>query len=404
MRYAIFGCTADPFTEAHQAIVSNLLTQGIVDHVIVAPTIVNYHREGKAPWLSDEQKLDIIHARLSNDAGINSLPALRAGYWSVWDKDFRIREVCSKSPALQEKYVNEHRFIDTLLAIVERYDYRYCGERKHNKYYVVLGSDSYASFTSWHMWEEIAKLAKLVVVEGRDGASTPSGPVPFTAMKISPELAHVSATAEREAWREKGFEAYKAHVLESLGKKPCDELLLHTPIFDVVRGPEVEAGFRPVKVNAPDWVAVVVMRDGKLLVETQLRHGSGCSIDELPCGMVEAGEPPRDAAARELEEETGIQLINKSALVPVGSFSPNPAFMTNTMHCYAVNLSGTSYIQVGKKLDEHEHITTKWVPAAEFTTDVYRAARCGGKVVPMSLIAALSLAAMSPDVCHMKGV
>ena len=62
MKIGIFGGTFDPFTEAHAAIVAKLLgatgnrfDKPLVDKVVVAPTIVEYHREGKIPWLADEQ-------------------------------------------------------------------------------------------------------------------------------------------------------------------------------------------------------------------------------------------------------------------------------------------------------------------------------------------------------------
>lgn len=53
-------------------------------------------------------------------------------------------------------------------------------------------------------------------------------------------------------------------------------------------------------------VAVVALTtDGRVILARQYRPGPGCILDELPGGMVDAGEDVAAAAARELLEETG---------------------------------------------------------------------------------------------------
>lgn len=54
-------------------------------------------------------------------------------------------------------------------------------------------------------------------------------------------------------------------------------------------------------------VAGVIERDGKLLI-AQRKHGARHALKwEFPGGKVEQGESPRQALARELREELGIQ-------------------------------------------------------------------------------------------------
>ena len=60
-RIGIFGCSADPFTLAHREIVKEVLEQKLVDKVIIAPTIVDYHRGDKLPWVSSRDKFSIMH-------------------------------------------------------------------------------------------------------------------------------------------------------------------------------------------------------------------------------------------------------------------------------------------------------------------------------------------------------
>jgi 8-oxo-dGTP diphosphatase len=53
-------------------------------------------------------------------------------------------------------------------------------------------------------------------------------------------------------------------------------------------------------------VAALIFRDGKILVCQRTRHQTMPLKWEFPGGKIEAGEQPRDALRRELEEEVGI--------------------------------------------------------------------------------------------------
>ena len=54
-------------------------------------------------------------------------------------------------------------------------------------------------------------------------------------------------------------------------------------------------------------VAGILMREDKILICQRTRHQSKPLKWEFPGGKIEAGEQPRDALRRELEEELGIQ-------------------------------------------------------------------------------------------------
>jgi 8-oxo-dGTP diphosphatase len=53
-------------------------------------------------------------------------------------------------------------------------------------------------------------------------------------------------------------------------------------------------------------VAALIVQDGKILVCQRTRHQPMPLKWEFPGGKIEAGEQPRDALRRELEEELGI--------------------------------------------------------------------------------------------------
>ena len=85
-------------------------------------------------------------------------------------------------------------------------------------------------------------------------------------------------------------------------------------------------------IEAPDWVNVIPMTgDGRVILIEQYRHGTGELSLEIPGGMVDAGESPRDAAARELLEETGYEAGEVTLL---GRTRPNPAIQDNWIHTF----------------------------------------------------------------------
>jgi len=82
-----------------------------------------------------------------------------------------------------------------------------------------------------------------------------------------------------------------------------------------------------VVLEAPRWVNVVAVDGaGGVLLVRQWRFGIAAPTLEIPGGMVDPGESPREAAGRELLEETGYRATRWR---PLGEVDPNPAFLTN---------------------------------------------------------------------------
>jgi len=83
-------------------------------------------------------------------------------------------------------------------------------------------------------------------------------------------------------------------------------------------------------LEADDWVNVVPLTpEGRVLLVRQFRHATREVTIEIPGGLIEAGQTPEEAAARELLEETGYAAVELTCL---GRVRPNPAILTNW--CY----------------------------------------------------------------------
>lgn len=101
---------------------------------------------------------------------------------------------------------------------------------------------------------------------------------------------------------------------------------------DVFRDPRDGSEQKRAIIDAEEWCNVLPLtRDGRAILVSQYRFGSGQTSLEVPGGIVEPAETPAAAAARELEEETGYRA---ERLVPLGWVWANPAHFTNRVHFF----------------------------------------------------------------------
>lgn len=113
-------------------------------------------------------------------------------------------------------------------------------------------------------------------------------------------------------------------------------------------------------IEASDWVNVIaVTEDDEIVVIRQHRPGIGAVRLEIPGGIIEPGEEPILAAARELAEETGFRGDAPELICAV---EPNPA--THNNHCFSY-LVRNAKRDIARDLDHDEVIDVELLPFAE---------------------------------------
>jgi ADP-ribose pyrophosphatase len=103
---------------------------------------------------------------------------------------------------------------------------------------------------------------------------------------------------------------------------------------------------------------VPVDENGQMYFVRQYRHAAGKDLLELPAGTLEPGEPPEEAARREIREEIGMAAQN---LLEIGSFYLAPGYSTELMHVFLA--TGLTYDPLDPDADEY--LSVEKLPVAE---------------------------------------
>lgn len=133
-------------------------------------------------------------------------------------------------------------------------------------------------------------------------------------------------------------------------------------ILDVIRV-ELEDGTGRARGDAytvryNDWCNVIaVTADDQVPFVWQYRFGTDALSLEIPGGVIDEGERPEVAAARELLEETGYEADRLELLL---ALEPNPAMQRN--RCYTFVAHGARLARE-PRFDPMEELETVLVPA-----------------------------------------
>src|SRR5215468_10769277 len=111
------------------------------------------------------------------------------------------------------------------------------------------------------------------------------------------------------------------------------EMIYEGPVFGLRRDEVIEpTGLRTRRevITHPGSVVVLpVLRDKRIVLIRQYRHATRQYLWELVAGRMDAGESVKEAAARELLEETGYRAKRFNVFLDV---FPSPGFLEERMY------------------------------------------------------------------------
>ena len=146
-----------------------------------------------------------------------------------------------------------------------------------------------------------------------------------------------------------------------LASKVLSAFPIYTLRQDRRRSPRTGKDHDFLVLDSRDWINVVpVTPTGDLVLIRQFRHGTASLVWEIPGGMMdEEDENPKEAARRELLEETGYEPEEMAFL---GAVHPNPAIQNNRCHTF---LARDVRPRQTQRLDGAEDIEVQEAPWSE---------------------------------------
>jgi ADP-ribose pyrophosphatase len=113
-------------------------------------------------------------------------------------------------------------------------------------------------------------------------------------------------------------------------------------------------------IESRDWINVIPLTDDRqVIMIRQYRHGSRKVTLEIPGGLLDPGDTPEKAGARELLEETGFQAKKWKQ---IGVVNPNSALFNN--RCYTFLAQDIQRV-ADPELDQTEDIEVVPIPLVD---------------------------------------
>ena len=175
-------------------------------------------------------------------------------------------------------------------------------------------------------------------------------------------------------------------LTDAIGPKPVPSstVVFEGRVWDVV-SEDVDLGGAGVVtrefIRHPGAVGILALDDdGRVPLVYQYRHPVGMSLWELPAGLLDvAGEPPAEAAARELAEEADLRAGRWHTLM---DWMMSPGGMSEAFRLFlARDLTPVPHDERHDRDGEEMDMPTRW-----FDLDEVRAAVLAGRLHSPSLV------------------
>ena len=183
--------------------------------------------------------------------------------------------------------------------------------------------------------------------------------------------------------KEEAIDGFEEKCLDS--KLIFDGKVLHL-YRDEIYLPDGREAFREFCRHIGAVCVVPVTDDGEIICVKQYRYAVGEVMLEIPAGKLDAkDEDPREAALRELREETGATC---KKLTYMGKYFSSPAILDECIHMYmaeGLEFGDTDF-------DEDEFIEIVKIPVDELVDMIMRGEVHDGKTQAAVVRAALAIA------------
>ncbi len=163
-----------------------------------------------------------------------------------------------------------------------------------------------------------------------------------------------------------------------------DGVILHV-YKDTVDLPNGKGAVRELIRHVGAVAVIPVTDDGKVIIERQFRYPFDEVITEIPAGKLDSREEnPREAAARELAEETG---FTADEWIDLGIYYPTSAYSDEKIYMYLAK----GLHRGEQNLDEDEFLHVEEAPLTDLLDQVMKGEIPDGKTQVAILKAAREL-------------
>ena len=134
-----------------------------------------------------------------------------------------------------------------------------------------------------------------------------------------------------------------------------------TKIYEMIsRNPDMK-DINDIRNPHADAVVLIITDEShkKILVDREFRPAAGSWVYNFPAGLIDPGETPQESAARELQEETGLELV---VIEDVIRESYSAIGFSNEKN---VCIAGTARGEFKESSSVYEEIKPAWYTRAE---------------------------------------